>query len=61
MTTQGFAYPCRVSCLFENKKALILLDQMQAVDKLRLLRKLGSVSQETQAAICNCLQEMFAL
>lgn len=61
MMTQGFEYPCRVTCTFQNKQGLILLDQMRAVDKLRLIRKLGSVSKETQEAVCNCLQEMFTL
>jgi mRNA interferase MazF len=61
LTSQGFAYPCRVSCTFQNKQGLIRLDQMRAVDKLRLIKKLGTVSKETQEAICHCLQEMFTL
>ena len=30
MTTKGFEFPCRVPCEFDNKKGLILLDQMRA-------------------------------
>lgn len=59
MTTKGFDFPCRVSCTFQNEQGLILLDQMRAVDKVRLTKKLGSLSKETQEEICNCLQEMF--
>ena len=59
MTTKGFEFPCRVSCKFKGKKGLILLDQMRAVDKARLVRKLGAVSTKTQKELCSCLQEMF--
>jgi len=37
MTSKGFAYPCRIPCKFEGKKGLILLDQIRAADKTRLL------------------------
>lgn len=59
MTTKGFDFPCRVSCTFQNKQGLVLLDQTRAVDKVRLTKKLGSLSKETQREICHCLQEMF--
>lgn len=61
MSTQGFDLPCRVRCTFQNKQGLVLLDQMRAVDKIRLIKKLGSLSKETQVEVCNCLQEMFKL
>nr|VFJ45414.1 MAG: transcriptional modulator of MazE/toxin, MazF [Candidatus Kentron sp. DK] len=59
MTTKGFAFPCRISCRFQGKNGLILLDQVRAVDKSRLVKKLGSISASTQVALCKCLQEMF--
>ena len=59
MTTQGFDFPCRVKCTFRNKQGLILLDQIRAVDKNRLIKKLGTINQDTQIEICKCLQEMF--
>jgi mRNA interferase MazF len=61
MTTKGFDYPCRVSCQFNGKKGLILLDQMRAVDKTRFIKKLGSIDKITQNTLCLCLQEMFEL
>lgn len=61
MTSKGFDYPCRVRCRFQDKKGLVLLDQMRAVDKTRLLKNLGMVSEVVQAHICAKLQEMFAL
>jgi len=59
MTTKGFEFPCRVSCKFKNKNGLILLDQIRAVDKSRLIKKIGTVSAKTQKELCSCLQEMF--
>jgi len=59
MTTKGFDFPCRVSCKFKNKKGLILLDQIRAVDKSRLVKKLGSISEKTQIELCDTLQELF--
>jgi mRNA interferase MazF len=39
---------------------LILLDQVRAVDKTRLAKKLGAVSAKTLTATLSTLQEMFA-
>jgi len=60
MTTKGFDLPCRVECVFDDKNGLILLDQIRAVDKQRLIKKLGVVDEETQVSLCSRLQEIFA-
>ena len=60
MTTKGFKFPFRIECTFKEKKGLILLDQTRAVDKSRLIKKLGTIENNTQISICNCLQEMYA-
>jgi len=60
MTSKGFSYPTRIQYTFQDKKGLILLDQMRAVDKSRLIQKLGVISQSAQIKIINCLQELFA-
>lgn len=59
MTTKGFDFPFRISCKFKGKTGLLLLDQIRAVDKSRLVNKMGVVSPKTQQAICESLQEMF--
>ena len=59
MTTRGFEFPCRIKCKFKSKQGLILLDQIRAVDKSRLIRKLGVIGGKTQVELCSCLQEMF--
>ena len=59
MTTKGFAFPCRVTCRFKGREGLVLLDQIRAIDKTRLVKMLGRVSRKTQLELCACLQEMF--
>ncbi len=60
MTSQGRAYPTRVACHFEGKDGQIVLDQIRTVDKTRLVKKLGRISQSTQGAVLALLAEMFA-
>ncbi len=59
MTTKGFELPCRIKCRFKGKSGLVLLDQIRAVDKSRLVKRLGTISAKTQVELCSCLQEMF--
>ena len=59
MTTKGFDFPCRIKCSFKGKNGLILLDQVRAVDKSRLVKKLGSIDENTQIELCDALQELF--
>jgi len=61
MTTKGFEFPGRVKCKFKGKSGFILLDQMRAIDKSRLVKKLGKISEKAQIELCSNLQEMFAL
>jgi mRNA interferase MazF len=60
MTTQGFHFPVRVKCKFQDKDSLILLDQMRAVDKQRLVKKMGSLDRRTARKLSDILVEMFA-
>ncbi len=60
MTSQGFDFPSRISCEFAEKQALILLEQMRAVDKDRLLEKMGILEASVQKKVISCLLELFA-
>ena len=60
MTTKGFSYPTRIQYTFQGKKGLIVLDQMRAIDKSRLIQKLGEIPKNVKIKIINCLQELFA-
>lgn len=60
MTTAGREAPFRISVIHGGRKGLILLDQIRAVDKMRLAKKLGAVSATTLTATLMTLQEVFA-
>jgi mRNA interferase MazF len=60
MTTKSRPAPFRISVTHGGKRGLILLDQVRAVDKVRLVKKLGAVSAKTLAATLDILQEVFA-
>ena len=60
MTTKGRPYPTRVDCTFQGKEGQVVLDQIRTVDKSRLARKLGKISEETQIEVLSVLNEMFS-
>ena len=60
MTTKGFHLSCRVRCEFQGKEGMILLDQIRAVDKSRLVKILGVIDEITQKESCRRLLELFA-
>jgi mRNA interferase MazF len=60
MTTKGRDYPTRIACHFQGKDGQIVLDQIRAVDKTRLVKRIGQISIEEQAAVLDVLAEMFS-
>lgn len=60
MTTQSKRYPTRVLCHFDGKNGLIVLDQLRTVDRTRLVKRLGKLSDEEQSAVLQVLAELFA-
>ena len=60
MTTKGRPYPTRVACTFDEKEGQIVLDQIRTVDKARLVRRLGTLDEETSDAVLSTLAELFA-
>lgn len=53
-------YPTRVSCIFQEKKGQIVLDQLRTIDKARLVKKLGAISSKEQSEVISVLQRLFA-
>ncbi|BAU15649.1 transcriptional modulator of MazE/toxin MazF [Leptolyngbya sp. NIES-3755] len=53
-------FPFRVDCQFQGKEGQIVLDQIRAVDKTRLVQLLGQVTSDEQRAILDNLAEIFA-
>jgi mRNA interferase MazF len=60
MTTKGRQYPTRLPCQFQGKNGQIVLDQIRTVDKNRLIKKLGQISQHEQQLLLEILAKMFA-
>ncbi|MGH9367522.1 MAG: type II toxin-antitoxin system PemK/MazF family toxin [Thermoanaerobaculia bacterium] len=60
MTTKTQAYPTRAACRFRGKSGEIALDRIRAVDRSRLVRRLGRMRPATQEDVLAVLAEMFA-
>lgn len=60
MTTQGKSYPTRIPAQFGGKSGHIILDQLRTVDKTRLARHLGRLSDSEQKAVLSALAELFS-
>ena len=60
MTTGSRPAPFRIVVRHRGKTGLILLDQMRAVDKARLVKRSGAVSPAVLKATLSALAEVFA-
>ncbi|EKR84278.1 type II toxin-antitoxin system PemK/MazF family toxin [Leptospira interrogans] len=58
MTTKSRLYPTRVELTFQGKKGWIVLDQIRAVDKTRLVKKLGKIDPKTVNKMKLVIKEM---
>jgi mRNA interferase MazF len=45
---------------FKSKKDRVVLDQIITVDKVRLVKKLGSIDSDIQEEVLSTLTEIFA-
>lgn len=58
MTTKSHNYPTRVNVVFNNKNGWIVLDQIRTIDKIRIIKRLGSVDNKTKRKVKHVIQEM---
>ena len=61
LTTGGHPYPFRACCRFEDKDGHVVLDQLRAVDRDRLMKRLGVLDDETLGEVLRILQAMFSV
>ena len=61
LTTGGHPYPFRVRCTLDGKDGHVMPDQLRAVDRERLVKRLGSLSETTLTDLLSVLQAMFAM
>jgi mRNA interferase MazF len=60
MTSRRRDYPTRVDLTFQRKRGQVVLDQIRTVDKSRLTRRLGRLSEARARAVAGLLVEMFS-
>ena len=60
MTTVTRPYPTRVALRFQGKRGQVAVDQLRAVDRQRLVRKLGTVPASSAQAVSATLLAMFS-
>lgn len=60
MISRSRPAPFRIPLTFRRKQGLILLDQIRAVDKARLVKREGAVADTTLVNTLRTLQEVFA-
>ncbi|MFN6355717.1 MAG: type II toxin-antitoxin system PemK/MazF family toxin [Cyanobacteriota bacterium] len=61
LTTGGHRYPFRVRCHFDDKDGHVVIDQLRAVDRDRLIKRLGVLADNTLVEVFSVLQAMFAV
>jgi len=52
-------FPTRVMTTFKNKKGQIALDQLRAIDRSRIVRKLGVIEKVAQINVLHILAILF--
>jgi mRNA interferase MazF len=60
MTTASYPAPFRIAVRHGGKNGLILLDQIRAVDKTRLVKRAGGIAPAALSASLAALGEIFA-
>ncbi len=60
MTATQRGWPTRVEISFQGKTGEIALDQIRAMDKKRLVKRLGKLDSDIANAVLDTLGELFA-
>ena len=59
MTTTAKNWPFRIAIAHKGKKGQVMLDQIRAISKKRLVRQDGNLSIRSQNSVLECLSAMF--
>ena len=59
LTSAIRTFPIRVNSKFQGKSGQVALDQIRCVDKSRLIKKLGDLSETESILVSNTLIEIF--
>ena len=62
LTSTKKNFPTRVNCTFDHKEGQVAIDQMRAVDKIRLVKKIGAFKDKSfMEQVMNVIKEFFTL
>ena len=61
LATGGHPYPFRVPCRFAEQDGHVVPDQLRAVDRDRLVKRLGVLPETSLVEVLAILQAMFAV
>jgi mRNA interferase MazF len=61
MTTTVKGYPTRVAIRFQRRDGQVALDQLRAIDRARVVRRLGKAAPATAQSVAERLVEMFVM
>lgn len=59
MTSSGKKYPTRIEVKHDNKIGWIVVDQIRTIDKERIIKKIGILSQSEIFALKSIIKETF--
>lgn len=59
LTSKLKDFPSRINCTFQNKHGQIVVDQIRTVDKIRLVKKLGTIDDATSKKIYEMIKIYF--
>jgi mRNA interferase MazF len=60
LTSKGFPAPFRIPVRHGGRNGIILLDQLRAIDKSRLLKRVGALSPKHLSQVLAALVELFS-
>lgn len=60
MTSTIKPFPTRINTTFQGRKGQLVLDQIRTVDKIRLIKRLGSINEATRNNVFSALSDLFS-
>src|SRR5690606_19389538 len=59
MTTKSKPYPTRIKIKHQNQTGWVVIDQIRTIDKIRIVKMLGNLSNSEITACKNIIRETF--
>jgi mRNA interferase MazF len=59
MTSQSKSYPTRIEVKHNNKKGWVVIDQIRTIDRQRIIKHLGQLSEREIKNVKNVIRETF--